>query len=480
MKERSLLDLLTLRIRRVVILVHTQTERRQQDADDGGQVHEVVRQILHGRNAESGCGEHAGGAPRNDRAEGQRTIGDGAGEDALVDAELLIALTEGLDRHDSGHVGVAEDVAAEGGDDLRRGDQAERLAHQTVELGNDRAQQARSVEEAGHGEGDDHQLKRVAHGRDAAAVADLGNLSNGRIGVEAIHHVAEHGSDIHALIQPRDDGADHGGQRQGGGGGQLEDDHDDQGNQRNDGGPAHLEDVGQTAADVLNGRSVQRTAAVLQTNDGKDNQRNEECRAGGPDHSLRVLVDVNLRDARCIDAEVGDGGLLVAEVGAASHRTGRDRQGDAQTDGDAHEGNADRGAGRPGRTGHRGQDRAHHRHERQEDRRTQQLQADIDDDGYGTGGHPRADQHTDNADQQKDGDGLADGLDHRVLQILERDMEDDAVNGHDHRGDHDGDMRVKTENQNTDQNHRGDQQEHQQRRAELRLHLRLDDFCFFL
>lgn len=105
MKERSVLDLLTLRIRRVVILVHTQTERRQQDADDGGQVHEVVRQILHGRNAESGRGEHAGGAPRNDRAEGQRTIGDGAGEDALVEAELLIALTESLDRHDSGHVG---------------------------------------------------------------------------------------------------------------------------------------------------------------------------------------------------------------------------------------------------------------------------------------------------------------------------------------------------------------------------------------
>ena len=307
-------------------------------------------------------------------------------------------MLERLHGHEGRDVGVGADEAGDDAGDHRGDNQADAGAGQALELGDDRQQQVRAVEQTREGHGRQDDSDDVHHVRHTAAVEDLVDaLKTGGGGVAVPHEAEDRGDAVTLEDQSHNqtgDAAEHQGSQRG----NLQHDAHDEHDERD---PQHGAEVivrGETVADHIDTLLIHGNAGIADAEDGEDDQGDNQSGHGRPEDVLRVLVDVLLGDAGVEHDDIGHGGALIAEVRAADDRARGQGHRQAHAHRDTDEGHADRADRRPGGTGDAGEDRAHDDDERQVPRRVQKTEAEVDDVGHRAACHPRGDQHTD--DQQ--------------------------------------------------------------------------------
>ena len=135
-----------------------------------------------------------------------------------------------------------------------------------------------------------------------------------------------------------------------------------------------------------------RVAAVVlgDAQDTKENNTNDIGDGCGQHHGLHVAHYVGTSHGGSQVGGVGQGGHLIAEVGAGEDRAGGHAGVHAQAEANAHQGHAHGAHGTPGGTGSQGGNGADQHGGDKEDGGMHQLQAIVDHGGY----HARIDPHT--------------------------------------------------------------------------------------
>ena len=130
---------------------------------------------------------------------------------------------------------------------------------------------------------------------------------------------------------------------------------------------------------------------------------------------------------------VGQGGHLVAEVGAREDRAGGHAGIHTQAEADAQKRHAHGAHGAPGGTGGQGGDGAHQHGGHKEDGGMDNLQAVVDHGGHYAGIDPHTDQDADD-DQDTNGlEGLVNAVHHHLLNVFPLMAQ---IQGHKGRGAH--------------------------------------------
>ena len=400
------------------------------------------------RGLQRGLHVGAAGVPGNQRG------GDGGGalqrvgQRRGIDVHLVEVLGVHTAADDDGNVLVGHGHVGEDAGALGNGNQTGGGLDDLLDLLDELAEHAGALHDAAVHHGDHDQGDGVAHVADTAAAEKLGDCIVDR-GKDVL--AVEAGGEGEALFQRKaviagvDQGAEGGAVRkddsqhrtgeqahgQAGDRGDLQcngnDDH--QGRQHQQGvdvGEGLLDGV---AKGVGNGHIARADRAGVegaveaeqirvgcQRHQREDRQGDDIGNARGDQHELDVGHDVRAGHSRGQVRGIGQGGHLVAEVGAGNDRAGRDGGVDAQAVGDAQEGNAHGGRRAPGGAGRDGGDGADDHDSRQEEARAHDLQTVVNHRGNDACTHPDADHH---ADDQKDHDGLqrsADAVDHHLLK----------------------------------------------------------------
>ena len=330
--------------------------------------------------------------------------------------------------------------------------------------------------------GDDGHGHGVHHAQNTAA---LQQLIHGLIGLRAQRGL-EHGvhffrelKAIHAILKQSagvalaglenqaDDSAGKDAQGDAGDGGHLHSHchNDDHRGQQQDGVDMEYAALGniQSVGKFRHAAHIRVAAVVL--GDAQHTEEDDADHIGdgrGQHHRLDVAHNISTSHGGSQVGGVGQGGHLIAEVGAGEDGAGGHAGVHAQAEADAHQGHAHGAHGTPGGTGGQGGDGADQQGGDEEDGGMHQLQAVVDHGGH----HARVDPHADqDADDNQDTDGLkglVDAVHHHLLNIFPLVAQIQGHDGcHTHAHKH-GHMHVRTIDydtncQNCNQKHQGNQ-----------------------
>ena len=131
---------------------------------------------------------------------------------------------------------------------------------------------------------------------------------------------------------------------------------------------------------ILTGLAV-AAAAGGHAQDGVGDEGQHEGGGGGGHHGGHVVEQAGLRDGGGQVGGVGQGGELVAHIGAGDGHTGGDGGGDAQAGADAQHGDAHGGGGGPGGAAGQAHNGAQEAAHRQEQLGREQIQPVVDQGG---------------------------------------------------------------------------------------------------
>ena len=207
-----------------------------------------------------------------------------------------------------------------------------------------------------------------------------------------------------------------------------------------------------------------RVAAVV-LGDAQHTEEDDADHIGdgrGQHHRLDVAHNISTSHGGSQVGGVGQGGHLIAEVGAGEDRAGGHAGVHAQAEANAHQGHAHGAHGTPGGTGGQGGDGADQQGGDEEDGGMHQLQAVVDHGGHHARVDPHADQDADD-DQDTDGlKGLVNAVHHHLFNVFPLVAQIQGHNGgHTHAHKH-GHMHVRAidydaDCQNGNQKHQGNQ-----------------------
>ena len=321
-----------------------------------------------------------------------------------------------------------------------------------------------------HGDGGHHAEDTAAFKQTGHGVAGLGReglLEHGEhfvAEVVAVHAEIKHGT--HVALGLEDHAHDRAGndaERDTRDGGHLHGnrhDNDDRGQEQR---RVDIEHGLERAGELRHAAHVGVAAVILHGAENTEADEGDDVGdAGGQDHGLHVGHNVRACHSGRKVRGIGQRGHLVAEVGAGEDRTGGHAGAHAETEANAHQGDAHRTHRAPGGTGGKRGDGADENRRNEEDRGLEDLQTVEDHCGNDTGVDPNADEDTDDDEDTDRLEGFINTVHHGLFDGLPLVAEVERHQRGAHNADEHGDMRVcfildDAERQCADQDQHGDQ-----------------------
>ena len=370
-------------------------------------------QILQRLHAQAGRHIRAGGGPGDQRHEDRTGILQGAGEVLCSQTPLPVGVAEHLAGDQNGQIGVAGGQShGNAGDNRGQNQRAGALGHGKDLLQN-HIQAAGPAHDSGEAEGAEDQQRgahysvHAASGQqtlntritDGCIEASLGNHGGVEPADGAGENVLQAGSlENYSFHTGQQGAAQHHGDgrllQQGPGKDQY---HRQQ--QKQIPVEHHIQLV-EHGSDSVGGDA--HAGIGIETHNGIDDQRDDGRRDRGVEHVADVLIEVAARSDGGQIGSIRQRGHLVAEVGTGDDRTGRGRQGNAQSAGNAHQRHAHGGHRAPRGTGDHGDHGGNQEGRDQHPVGVDDLDAVVNHHRNGARSHPGA-HHCADRDQDQNG-----------------------------------------------------------------------------
>ena len=403
---------------------------------------------------------------------------------------LLSVHTAGNDDGDVllGHGGIGEHAGALGEEHETRG-----ALRQLLEAVDDDLELVGILHNAAEHHGDDRHGDGEHHAHNTAALKEAGHgvAGLGREGgfehgerfvaeVVAVHAVVKQGA--HVALGLEDHAEDRAGddaEGDAGDGGHLHGDRHDDDDRRQEQERVDGEHGLQRAGELRHAAHIGVAAVILHgAENAEGNEGDAVGDAGGQDHALNVGHNVRACHSGGEVRGIGQRGHLVAEVGTGEDRAGGHAGVHAETEANAHEGDAHRTHRAPGGTGGQRGDGANENSRNEEDCGLENFQTVVDHRGDDAGIDPDADEDTDDDEDADRLEGLINAVHHCLFNGFPLVAEVERHHGSAEGADEHGNVRVNAVFDDTERQH-GDQERHRQQGFPQLGHTRGLHFLFF-